>query len=71
MLDRSTAQKLALRQEVQRVQERMTLKHKNTSRWAKKALKQQQKNPNHYGNEVLSPQKVKLFQVMIVFFQKA
>ena len=44
-LDRSTAQRLQLRREVERVRERMTLKHKNMSRWAKRALKQQQKNP--------------------------
>ena len=44
-LDKQTAQRLALRKEVERVRERMTLKHKNTSRWAKNALKQQQKNP--------------------------
>ena len=36
-LDRHTAQKLALKREVERVQERMTLKHKNTSRWVKHA----------------------------------
>ena len=36
-LDRHTAQKLALRREMERVQERMTLKHKNTSRWVKHA----------------------------------
>ena len=29
---------------MERVQERMTLKHKNTSRWAKRALKNSQKN---------------------------
>ena len=39
-LDRHTAQKLALKREMERVQERMTLKHKNTSRWVKHALKQ-------------------------------
>ena len=43
-LDKQTAQKLLLRREVERVRERMTLKHKSTSRWAKRALKQQQKN---------------------------
>ena len=39
-LTRHTAQKLALKREVERVQERMTLKHKNTSRWVKHALTQ-------------------------------
>ena len=43
-LDRHTAQKLALRREMERVQERMTLKHKNTSRWVKHALKQHKSN---------------------------
>jgi U3 small nucleolar RNA-associated protein 14 len=45
VLDKQTAQRLALRKEVDRVRERMTLKHKNTSRWAKNALKQQKSNP--------------------------
>lgn len=45
-VDRVTAQKLQLRHEVQRVRERMTLKHKNTSRWAKHALRQQASNPD-------------------------
>ena len=43
-LDRHTAQKLALKREVERVQERMTLKHKNTSRWVKHALTQSKNN---------------------------
>ena len=45
-LDRKTAQRLQLRKEMERVRERMTLKHKNTSRWAKHALTQQAKNPS-------------------------
>ena len=44
-LDRKTAQKLALQKEVDRVRERMTLKHKNSSRWVRRALKHQQHNP--------------------------
>ena len=43
-LDKQTAQKLQLRREMERVRERMTLKHKNTSKWAKKAVKMSQKN---------------------------
>ena len=43
--DKQTAQKLQLQREVERVRERMTLRHKNSSRWAKKALKQQKTNP--------------------------
>ena len=43
-LDKQVAQRLALRREVERVRERMTLKHRNTSRWAKHALKHQKHN---------------------------
>jgi len=45
-LDKQTAVRLQMKREVERVRERMTLKHKNTSRWAKHALKQQKHNPH-------------------------
>lgn len=44
-LDQQTAMRLQMKREIDRVRERMTLKHKNTSRWARHALKQQKHNP--------------------------
>jgi U3 small nucleolar RNA-associated protein 14 len=44
-LDKHAAARLQMKREVERVRERMTLKHKNTTRWAKHALKQQKHNP--------------------------
>ena len=43
-LDSEAAARLQRKRETERVTERMTLKHKNTSRWAKHALKHQSKN---------------------------
>eukprot|EP00962_Isochrysis_galbana_P041778 scaffold15406_cov119-Isochrysis_galbana.AAC.13 len=44
-LDKHAAARLQMKKEVERVRERMTLKHKNTTRWAKHALKHQKHNP--------------------------
>jgi U3 small nucleolar RNA-associated protein 14 len=38
-VDREAAKEEALKEEFKRAQERMTLKHRNTSKWAKRALK--------------------------------